>query len=100
MYKKISIFYLINENYKNIIKSIGDSIIKRIACILLVLIMITGVVFAEESQMKLPKYTTADKVAITVFTAVTAVVVTFVVKEVVVDGVCGVRKWDQVKPIL
>jgi len=89
----------------DIIKAIGDSIMKRIVCILLVLIMMTGVVFAGEPKKKeakeaekaenvveLPKYSTADKVAITVFTAITGTVIALVVKELVVDGAYGVRE--------
>ena len=67
---------------------------KKLFLILLVLIMVSGMVFAEETKeasFELPKYTTADKVAITVFTVVAAVVVTIVTKEIVVDGAYGTR---------
>ena len=54
---------------------------KKLFLILLVLVMVSGMVFAEETKeasFELPKYTTADKVAITVFN--------------VVDGAYGTRK--------
>ena len=79
-------------NKLDIIKAIGDFNMNKIICILLVLIMITGVVFAEETSFKLPKYTTADKVAITVVTATLFTIAAIVAKEVVVDGAYGVRK--------
>ena len=89
----------------DIIKAIGDNKMKKIIAILLVLIMVSGVVFAEEPKkeeakeaekaenvVELPKYSTADKVAITVFTAITGTVIALVVKELVVDGAYGVRE--------
>lgn len=79
----------------DIIKAIGDFNMRKVISILLVLIMMTGVVFAgdkKETTFQLPKYTTADKVAITVVTATIFTIVAIVAKEVVVDGAYGVRK--------
>lgn len=78
---------------------------KKIIAILLVLIMVSVGVFAEEPKkeeakeaektenvVELPKYSTADKVAITVVTATLCVIVAIVADDVIVDGAYGVRK--------
>lgn len=78
---------------------------KKIIAILLVLIMVSVGVFAEEPKkeeakeaektenvVELPKYTTADKVAITVFTATIFAITASVMKEIIVDGAYGVRE--------
>ena len=45
-----------------------------------------------ENVVELPKYSTADKVAITVFTATIFTITGMVMKELIVDGAYGVRE--------